>query len=419
MYTAAGFLLAFAWPSAIAAHVLGAPALVLRADNDTSGNDTSPTPWVPTCRLPAIGAVDGGMGFDYQGGCVSGTGTLRGFMLFIDFPDAVATAEDTTQELYDTIVPGAIDFYNEASYEKLELNITADTSTFYRMPASTDNYRWSQTANWRDQLSYIQDALDAYTNNGARPPPSEVDVLYVVATRKANNWINRSVTSQVSIDTRQGARIAKKAVTMGALDWDLSSVTLAHETGHTFCLSDYYPVDQSGPITEYVGGFSVMGATDGIAPDFFAWDKWRMGWLRDDAIDCILSPGTTTHTLSPLATGPSGTKAVVVATNQTNALVAEVRVVGKLDARVCAPGVLLYTVDTAVRSGEGPLRVLDATRGSGGCGVGNYDDHNDGTLSLKGPVSSYEVPGWGVTVTVVDESDDNYTIQVENSNKAD
>jgi hypothetical protein len=108
-----------------------------------------------------------------------------------------------------------------------------------------------------------------------------------------------------------------------------------------------------------------------------------------------------------------GTKAVVVAKNKNQALVAEVRVQGKLDERVCAPGVLLYTLDTTVPSMQGPIRVLDSRPSSGGCGVNNFAELNDGTLSLTGPVQSYHSPEFNVTVTVIDQVNDNYTVRVE------
>ncbi|CAJ0552315.1 Ff.00g062940.m01.CDS01 [Fusarium sp. VM40] len=119
-----------------------------------------------------------------------------------------------------------------------------------------------------------------------------------------------------------------------------------------------------------------MGDVSGIGPDFFAWDKWRLGWINDDSVDCVSDPGITEHTLIPLElkTSDKDIKAVVVAVNHTSALVAEARVPKGIDSDVCAPGVLLYTVDTSVKSGSGPVRVLDVTLGSGGCGTDSVYD---------------------------------------------
>ncbi|KAM0421188.1 hypothetical protein ACHAPT_011080 [Fusarium lateritium] len=372
------------------------------------------------CKLAAVDNVDLSVGFGYNGDCVSGTGTLNGVMMFVDFSDAEPAQGETPESLYDALVPQTTEWYKQATNGALSLNITADLSTFYRMPASAASYGWERGLTWAEHQEYIQDALDAYTAKGSRPPPPESDVLYVVPVRNAGGrGISRSITFTTRANTRKGDYVARKTVTVATdafTTWGPKSfIALAHETGHTMCLADFYPFAPGLDLGYFVGGWSAMGDVSGVGPDFFAWDKWRLGWLADDSIDCVSERGTTEHTLTPVELKASGNeiKAVVVARNQTSALVAEARIPEGLDSGVCAPGVLLYTVDTTVKSGDGPVRVLDANPGSGGCGTGNVYDKNDGTLSLTpGGVSSYKVPGWGVEVTVVKQTEKSYTIKV-------
>ncbi|KAF4345878.1 hypothetical protein FBEOM_169 [Fusarium beomiforme] len=371
------------------------------------------------CKLAANNSVEMSVGFDYNGDCVSSTGTLNGFMIFVDFSDAEPTQGETPQSLYDAVVPQTTEWYKQASEGALSLNITADLSKFYRMPSSAASYGWERGLTSEEHQEYIQDALDAYTAKGTRPPPPESDVLYVVPVNSAGGrGISRSITFLARANTRQGDYVARKTVTPGTdifTSWGPKSwLALAHETGHTMCLADFYPFEDLG-LGYYVGGWSAMGDVSGIGPDFFAWDKWRLGWINDKSIDCVSERGTTQHTLTPLElkTSDNDIEAVVIAVNQTSALVAEARIPEGLDSGVCAPGVLLYTVDTSVKTGYGPVRVLDVTPGSGGCGTGSVYDKNDGTLSLTpGGVSSYTVPGWGVKITVVKQTEKSYTIQV-------
>ncbi|KAK7960765.1 hypothetical protein PG988_011979 [Apiospora saccharicola] len=396
-------LLSSVWQAATAVgHVIPRELddMSMQSGNDT-GNYTEPErgdyTWTPTCHLPSPKGFMYSMGFDYNPGCVPGTGTLKAFMLFVDFPDA---------------------WYAQASYGNLTLDISADTSAYYRMPKSAAAYDWLGNT-WR-QDAYVQDALDAFTGNGARPPPPEVDVLYVVPTSGAAPWIKRSQTTFDPISTRQGQKVAKKAVTFGANSaMDLIHMTMVHETGHTFCLPDYYSFNSY--LGFYVGGFSIMAETNGGSPDYFAWDKYRLGWIKDESVDCILEKGSTEHVLTPLAVNGPGKKAVVVAASETHALIAEVRIASGVDANTCAPGVLLTIVDTREAGGNGPIRVLDTTPGSGGC-PGHLDDMVDAPLSLslegskslaRAPVSSYDVPGWGVKVTLLSVEDQKYTIRVE------
>ncbi|KAG4261349.1 hypothetical protein FPRO03_11900 [Fusarium proliferatum] len=370
------------------------------------------------CKLAANNTVEMSVGFDYNGDCAPSTGTLKGFMIFVDFSDAEPAQDETPHSLYDAIVPQTTEWYSQASYGALSLNVSADMSKFYRMPKSAASYSWERGLTGPEHQEYIQDALDAYTTNGTRPPPPESDVLYVVPVKSVGSrGISRSITFVSRANTRQGDYVARKTVTVGTdafTGWGTKSwKVLAHETGHTMCLADLYPFEDLG-LGYYVGGWSAMGDLSGIAPDFFAWDKWRLGWINDKSVDCVSERGTTQHTLSPLELDISdnGVKAVVVAVNHTSALVAEARIPEGLDSEICAPGVLLYTVDASVKTGYGPIRVIDVIPESGGCGAGNVYDKNDGTLSQSG-VSVYKVPGWGIQITLVKQTVKSYSIRVD------
>ncbi|KAI1385680.1 M6 metalloprotease [Hypoxylon trugodes] len=363
------------------------------------------TPIIPradasACKVAAVNNIDLSAGFGFEQNCAPSVGTLNAFMIFVDFSDQPAI--ETTQSLHDFFLPAAAEWYTTSSYGALSLNVTADTSRFYRMPVTAASYKWDRGLTYQVHQKYIQDALDAY---GKTIPPT--DVFYVVPTANAAA-ISFSPTFMGDVKTRAGTHVAKSSVTFGYDAYEAwKYLVLNHETGHTMCLPDYYPLD--GRATGlFIGGWDLMGLISGPSPDYFAWDKWRLGWLLDEQIDCVAQTGSTTHTLTPLEK-KGGSKAVVIKHNATNVLVAEVRSTSGLDAASCATGVLLYTVSTNVNSGEGPVRVLDATPRSNGC---SGDKLNDAVLSLKG-TSSYTASEWGVKVTVVSESNDGVKIKVD------
>lgn len=384
---------------------------------------------VSACKLPAVQSVYLSAGFGYQLDCVPSNGTLRGFMLFVDFPDAHAT-EASPQELHDVYLPGAADWYAKSSQGALTLDVTADTAYFVRMPAASSSYQWSRGFSADAHYKYIQDAVDAYLNTSATAAiPDGIEVLYIAPTKNARE-ISFSPTYMSAVTARAGGkRIARKVVTFG-LDayetWGFK--TLNHETGHAMCLPDYYPFEAGRNTGYYVGGWSLMGVISGLAPDWFAYDKWRLGWLPDSAVECVnMGNGngtsttsgadlSTTHTLKPLSATGAGTRAVVVARYGQEALVAEMRTKTGLDSELCAaPGVLLYTVSTTTATGEGPVKVLNVNPGSARCAGGEL---NDATLSLHGAwgrASSYSVPGWGVKVTVTEQTDESATIRIDMS----
>ncbi|CAG7566118.1 unnamed protein product [Fusarium equiseti] len=369
---------------------------------------------VSTCKLPSTDTYMS-VGHGFQEDCVSGTGTIQGYMIFVDFIDAESPASESAKDLYNLLVPEAAEWYRNASYGQLELNITADVSRFYRMPKSAAAYGWEQGLSSEQHLSYIQDALDVYRSQGRNPMPAAHDVLYIATTRN-NDKMTRSMATGFSVTARNGKFVSKRAITFGAdpyTTWGYKA--LNHETGHTMCLPDYYPSAPDLPTGYYTGGWSIMGNVGGAAPDFFAWDKWRLGWLKDTAINCVTKRGTTQHTLTAVEV-EGGVKAVVIAASQTSAIVAEARVAKGVDGRICAPGVLLYSIDTTVTTSAGSIKVLDTTPGSNGCGEnGELEPLNDATLSMKWK-KSFEVSEWGVKVTLVEENKNGqFMIEVEYS----
>ncbi|WP_327327497.1 hypothetical protein OG735_36950 [Streptomyces sp. NBC_01210] len=57
---------------------------------------------------------------------------------------------------------------------------------------------------------------------------------------------------------------------------------------------------------------------------------------------------------------PGGTKIAVLRTGETTAYVAESRRAEGNDQGACSTGVLIYKVDSAARTGEGPVRIINA-----------------------------------------------------------
>ena len=360
------------------------------------------------CRLPAVGSAYLSSGFNVKLDCAPSTGTLSGYMFFVDFSDQSAPATETPQSLYDFFVPSASQWYHNASFGQLQLNITADTSQFYRMGPRAASYNWNRGLTSEQHSRYIQDALDAYAKGGGNKTIAPVDVLYVVPTRKGTQ-ISFSPTYLGPVRTRGGTYVAKSCVTFGTDAYEAWQYkVLNHETGHTMCLPDLYP--ENGRTGLWVGGWDMMGYINGPSPDYFAWNKWRLGWIHDSQVDCITDTGSTTHVISPVEVeGKEGdTKAVVIKRNSTAALVAEVRSKSGVDKGACSTGVLLYTVSTNTPTGKGPVRVVDTNPQSKGCA---NEELNGAALNTAG-VSSFSVPGWGVKVTVTGQVGDVYNVTI-------
>jgi hypothetical protein len=104
-----------------------------------------------------------------------------------------------------------------------------------------------------------------------------------------------------------------------------------------------------------VGGFDLMGLIGGQAPEYFVYERWLLRWLDDSQISCQQA-GDATVMLTPVEF-EGGLKAVVIPTGPTSAVVVESRRATAYDYALPKAGALVYTVDTSVLTGNGPIRV--------------------------------------------------------------
>ncbi|XPS72516.1 hypothetical protein M3J09_004681 [Ascochyta lentis] len=341
--------------------------------------------------------------------CAPSTGNLSTFMLFVDFVDQPAGSDESPQNIRDLLVPKASEWYETASYGKLHLQVAADTSRFYRMPASAESYNFTRGFDSTAHATYLLDAIEAYENATGKTPPA-TDVFYVIAPKTAWRISLSAAYMSTFLYSRSGKLVSRKAVTFGQdIYYDFDFKTLNHETGHTMCLPDLYLEGESAQAL--TGGFDLMGWINGRSNDYFAWMKWKLNWITDEQVDCITSPGSTTHTIHPLERNDDEVKAVVVKRKDMNtqALIAEVRTTEGVNEGSCVTGVLLYTVDTTIASIYGPVKVLDAHPDSDGC---DEVPKNDAVLTNG---TSYNVEDWGLKVTVTGQEGNVFTIQLDYS----
>jgi hypothetical protein len=188
---------------------------------------------------------------------------------------------------------------------------------------------------------------------------------------------------------------------------------LNHETLHTMGLPDLYPLDNSGlPATYWVGGWDLMGLITGTSPDLFAWHKWKLSWIDDNQVRCITDAGISRHLLTPLGTS-EGTKMVVVRLHETAALAAELRVKKALDRESCSEGLLFYTVNTAIPSGSGPIRIVDPKGNLGrGCDPSRGGPLTSAAVGLGDGIRNIDLPNFRVKVRIEEKIDESYRISI-------
>ena len=147
-----------------------------------------------------------------------------------------------------------------------------------------------------------------------------------------------------------------------------------------------------------------MGNIAGHAPEYMAWNKWKLGWLDDPDFGCLADRRQRrvhAQTRLDAARRRLTKKGVVIRTSPTTAVVAELRAPLGNDAtetvtpgshRMCDWGVLLYKIDVTILNSYGTVKVLDAMPGSTAAGcTGDVDiatlgkGQGDGPSHVRGP----------------------------------
>jgi M6 family metalloprotease-like protein len=335
-----------------------------------------------------------------EGGYARAVGDVKALMIFLSFPDA--QPELTPREVLADHFPATGRFFDEASYGQFRLHVHPVTRWLVMPHPSTDyviNRDWDAT----DRTDYLRDALRV-----ADPAVDfrGYDVVYLVADPDAPG-VDSDATKVVNLAaplTVDGNPLHRLVTVFERHPPDRN--VLAHETGHVFDLPDLYyrpPAGSNADWDTHVGDWDLMGSQFGLAPEPFAWHKWKLGWLGRDQVGCISRTGTTYHDLSPDET-PGGTKLLVVPTGVDQALAVEARTATGNDATACTQGVLVYRVRSDRESGDGPVDVMDGHPGTSACAATSvYPPLADAPL---GAGESWAAPDGSTRVTVTGHEDD-------------
>ncbi|MET8640784.1 M6 family metalloprotease domain-containing protein [Streptomyces sp. NPDC057746] len=357
---------------------------------------------------------------------------LDAVLVFLSFPDA--TPVTTPNELTSDYFPATNRFFERASYGRFSVR-PHPLSHWIPMPRPSDWYAIGRDWDPEHRSAYLNDAVAVADKE---VDFSKYDIVYFVADPDAPG-VDSDATKVVNLDTpmrADGTDIRRMVTVFEKHPPD--HLVLAHETGHVFDLPDLYhrPTDGKGDWDTYVGDWDLMGSQFGMAPDLFAWHKWKLGWLDPRQVVCVRG-AVTRLTLEPLESSPAvpqvpvhadterdtgttgaagspgerflgpgleafgsgrGTKLAVVRTGSDSALAIEARGALGNDTGVCLQGVLVYRVHGETESGGGPIEVLDAHPRTAACwGNSVYPALADAPISVG---ESFTVAAGAVKVKV-------------------
>jgi M6 family metalloprotease-like protein len=323
---------------------------------------------------------------------------LRVAVLFVDYPNLPGT--ESPAALMASVVTPGLALLRASSYGRLDVTAVS-VPTWFRLPKTDAEYTWSTFAGHRAFL------LDVLAASDAAVDYSTFDALLVFSPNGSNKVISPTFNGGRTANVVADGRNFGNAITFGNDSRSFGPSITAHEFGHMLGLVDLYAYSPTaappfaGTQFQLVGAWSFMSNVF-VAGELLTWEKRKLGWIDEAQVDCLESAGGVEAVLTPNHV-PGGRKLVAVPLSPSRVLVAEVRsTAGGLDANLCSSGVLIYTVDAAVTTGNGPVRVAGSRISASGDPFTRCGPWADATFGFgPAPVTSYTEPGTGTRITVL------------------
>ncbi|MCC6294858.1 MAG: hypothetical protein IT164_19560 [Bryobacterales bacterium] len=276
------------------------------------------------------------------------TGTLRGVLLFLEFPGARTMPGDaTTQTLYDELAPPYTRMMASLSYNRVRVEITP-IHKWYLMPRDFHQY---PLRTYGDLRTFFRDVISAADFDVSF---ASFDFITVITAQSLDVGAAQAFLLLPGVEASADG-VPMKFMTFIPRRLRFPDV-LAHENLHLMGLQDLYLLDAhtNDDSIKPFGRWDIMSSGYGLT----AWHKEKLGWIEPSQITC-LAAGSGEALLTPVGT-PNGVKALAVPISPTRVMVAEARETGPDDPALCESGVILYTVDSTVPTGSGPFQIKPA-----------------------------------------------------------
>ncbi len=397
--------------------------------HDTPGARPAPAECRPNAAADILGP-----GFPLYKFSLPSTGTLRVAVVFVDFPDQVAAY--SAQSEAEAGLPFAEQYLESVSYGRLDVEFVP-LDRWLRLEHGYAHYSFS----FEGEAARRADEHIDFT---------DFDVMMAVAPSSSfGGGLARGfvTTDEGSVTTVQVNSGFSGSGGDNPYPW---GYTAAHELMHNLGLADLYDLDDSlygsvdvpsGKVLAWIelglmglgalfladeedpertyefyaidGGLSTTILSHFTAREMLAWSRWQLGWLNPDQILCVTVDATVD--LKPVALDPGdGTGMAAVPLSDHEVIVVESRRKIGYDARTEQPfpngtreslpalgpeGVLVYTVDASIGSGQIPIKVVDND------GYGVFDDY-----PLLAVGESVTVRGY--TIAVIADDGDTHTVTI-------
>ena len=322
---------------------------------------------INVCKLKTSNTSWTHEGFPRNASFIPTLGTQRGLVIFVDYPDLISTGDEMrvwrTQQ-----IPTFKKYIEAMSYGQLSYEFDL-TSKIYRIDKSVLAYNLDTAHDApmkpnADATGLVRDAVNAADPDVDFTKYSFVNVVTPSTTKIGFEGV---LSANISADGK-----SFRMFTFGPIreyaDDPAKYPWLVHEAGHAFGLLHPYMNPNKQSVNYGLPAWDLMGNAITFAPEYTAWNRFLLGWLGPNRINCLDAsvPQKTTHLLTPLSTNTDEAKSVIVKINNREAIVLENRRSSILDLiERDEEGIYAYVVDVDKLDNQGafkPLYVSETVR---------------------------------------------------------
>ncbi len=320
--------------------------------------------FVPTskCQMPdKTGSTNLSNGFPRAEGRLPNRGAIKALIIPVEFTDLPGTGSPATN--YKEMAKGTADFYYKQSQRTVRFEFTT-LANYVNLNVPVGSFNLG-SYNGGDPYSYFMAGLKAVENI---LDISDFDVAYVLppTTVRANQIAyGPAFPANVNSNEYQNAtgRILNGSV--GGQDaWQPLAGAgwkwMAHETGHTFGLYDWYTLDGTNPY----GPWDIMSLNWSVeAIELNSWNRYITGWLAESQVNCLDASEVLTSPKSfkieTLSVDSNRSKSVMIKLTDSKILIVEARATAGLDRlSEMRTGLVVYTVDITIPSIKGMAKTI-------------------------------------------------------------
>jgi M6 family metalloprotease-like protein len=277
------------------------------------------------------------------------------------------------EQLYQSAVKTAKEaegFYEFNSYGRVDFNFTVpDKDNWIALPETVNFYEnlWASMTS-QQVAQYLIDRA------GPRGAAATDAIMFLFPEGKYSVTSNSYYDKDFQLKLQNGLIPSARVYGIGGQIDSIGVNGFTHGIGHAmYSFEDLYifaNYSSSGKTEQPGNGWDVMIG----GGEFFLWQKWHVGWLKDAEVNCVTSSSEPrTLYLEPFQS-PSGKKLIVVKVNSSKVILAEYRTntaksilkkynlcqkggVSQCESKYEHSGLLVYDLDTSRKHGAGPFKV--------------------------------------------------------------